>query len=134
MGLETNMWCFIECRSQPVWAGAGLLDNARVSNYKNYRVLDEDIDTIQNRAIHFYLVHKFAPNLAINGDVGWISSSVRRKSEMLHYWNRLIHMDSERLTKKVFHWDFNRRRTSGNWNSDIYKVFSSYISILDTHP
>ncbi len=37
------------------------------------------IDTIQNRAIRFYLgVHKFASNIAINGDVGWISSSVRR--------------------------------------------------------
>ncbi len=40
------------------------------------------IDAIQNRAICFYLgVHTFAPNLAINGDVVWISSSVRRKSE-----------------------------------------------------
>ncbi len=66
------------------------------------------IDTFQNRAIHFYLgLHKFEPNLAINGDAGWISSSVRRKSEMLHYWNRLIHMDYERLTKTVFHCDFN---------------------------
>ncbi len=61
------------------------------------------VDTIQNRAIHFYLrVHKFAPNLTINGDVGWISSSVRRMSEMLCYWNRLIHMDSERLTETFF--------------------------------
>jgi hypothetical protein len=67
------------------------------------------IDTIQNQAIHFYLgVHKFAPNLAINGDVAWVSSSVRRKLEMLRYWNRLIYMASERLTKKVFLWDFNR--------------------------
>ncbi len=91
------------------------------------------IDTIQNRAIRFYLgVHKFAPNLAIIGDVGWISSSVRRKSEMLLYWNRLIHMDSERLTKKVFRWYFNRKRISGNWNSDIYKVFSS-LNKLDIY-
>ncbi len=43
MGLETNKWCFIEFRRQPAWAGGGLLDNARVSNYKNYRVLDKDI-------------------------------------------------------------------------------------------
>ncbi len=91
------------------------------------------IDTIQNRAIRFYLgIHKFAPNLAINGHVGWISSSVRRKSETLRYWNRLIHTDSERLTKEVFHWDFNRRLTSGNWNSDIYKVFSS-LNKLDIY-
>ncbi len=37
----------------------------------------------------------------------------------------MIHMHYERLTKKVFDWDFNGRRTSGNCNSDIYKVFSS---------
>ncbi len=42
-GLETNKWCFIKFRCQPSWAGGGLLDNARVSNYKNYRVLDKDI-------------------------------------------------------------------------------------------
>ncbi len=62
------------------------------------------IDTIQNQAIHFYIgVHKFGPNLAKNDDILWISSSsMRRKSEMLHYWNRLIHVDSERLTKTFF--------------------------------
>ncbi len=49
---------------------------------------------------------------------------MRRKSKMLCYWNILIHMDSERLTKRVFLWDFNRRQTSENWNSDIYEVFS----------
>ncbi len=38
--------------------------------------------------------------LAINDDVGWVSSNVRRKSGMLFYWNRLIYMDSERLTKQ----------------------------------
>ncbi len=41
-------------------------------------------------------------------------------------------MDSERLTKMFFHWDFNRRRTSGKWNSDIYIVFSS-LNKLDIY-
>ncbi len=43
MGLETTMWSFIEFQSQPACAGGGLLDNARVLNYKNYWVLDKDI-------------------------------------------------------------------------------------------
>ncbi len=51
---------------------------------------------------------------------------------MLHYWKRLIDMDSERLTKNIFIQDFNRRQTSGNWNSDIYKVFSS-LNKLDIY-
>ncbi len=43
-----------------------------VSGYTNYG----KIDIIQNRAIRFYLgAHAFAPNLAVNGDMGWISSS-----------------------------------------------------------
>ncbi len=51
---------------------------------------------------------------------------------MLRYWNRLIHMDYERLTKRFFICDFNRRRTSGNWNSNVYKVFFS-LSKLDIY-
>ena len=31
------------------------------------------VDTVQNKSIRYFLgVHKFAPNLAINGDVGWL--------------------------------------------------------------
>ncbi len=85
------------------------MSNLDTDNEYYFRELDNDItidikgfgqiDTVQNRVICFYLgVHKFAPNLAINVDFGWISSSVRRKSEMLHYYNRQIHIDSERLT------------------------------------
>ena len=85
----------------------------------------EHIDTIQNRAIRFYLgVHKYAPNLAINGDVGWISSRARRKVEMLRYWNRIMKMDADCLTKKVFEWDYANKRHSGSWNSDICKLFT----------
>ena len=83
------------------------------------------IDTVQNRAIRFYLgVHAFAPNLAVNGDMGWVSSGNRRKIEILRYWNRVVRMDDIRLTKKVFMWDRNKRRRMGNWSSDIYKIFN----------
>ena len=86
----------------------------------------EQIDTVQNRAIRFFLgVHKFAPNLAINGDMSWVSSGNRRNIEMFRYWNRIIKMDPNRITKKVFTWDFVKRRSVGSWNSDILKLFSS---------
>ena len=40
----------------------------------------DKIDTIQNRGIRLFLgAHKFVPNAAITGDMGWVSSSVRRK-------------------------------------------------------
>jgi hypothetical protein len=97
--------------------------------YQNF----EKIDTVQNRALRFYLgVHKFAPNLAINGDMGWVSSGVRRKVEMFRYWNRLMKMELHRITKKFFTWDFDKRRSTGNWNSDIFKVFAK-LNIVEMY-
>ncbi len=37
-----------------------------------------------------------------------------------------------KIEKKVYHCDFNRKRIFGNWNSDIYKVFSS-LNKLDIY-
>ena len=44
---------------------------------------------------------------------------------MFRYWNRIIKMDPNRITKKVFTWDFVKKRCVGSWNSDIVKLFSS---------
>jgi hypothetical protein len=69
------------------------------------------LDSVQNKAIRFFLgLHRFAPNLAINGDVGWISTTVRRRVEMIRFWNRIIDMDADRLTRRVFLWDYHNRK------------------------
>lgn len=61
------------------------------------------VDTIQNRAIRCFLgVHKFAPILAIQGDMGWVPVVVQRKCEMIRLWNRLIRMAEDRVNKRVF--------------------------------
>ena len=89
------------------------------------------LDAVQNKAIRFYLgVHRFAPNLAINGDTGWTSTTVRRRVEMIRFWNRVVDMDAVRLTKRVFLWDYQNRRSKGSWSSDIFKLFSQ-IGKLD---
>ena len=81
------------------------------------------VESLQNRALKFYLgVHKFSPNLAVNGDMGWVNSSTRRKVEMLRYWNRLIAMDDNRLTKKVFMWD--KDKNVRNWSNEIFKIMT----------
>lgn len=88
----------------------------------------EKADTIQNRAIRFYLgVHRFAPNLAINADMGWLYSRTRRKVEMVRFWNRMHIMDDTRLTKKVFLWD--KSICKRNWNSEIKQIFSETQSL-----
>ncbi len=51
------------------------------------------VDSIQNKAIRIYVgVHRFTPIAAINGDMGWTHSSVRRKVCMLRFWKRIINL------------------------------------------
>ncbi len=81
------------------------------------------IDTVQNRALRLFLgVHKFAPNLLINADMGWIPSKIRRHTEILRMWNRLVKMEDNRLTKKVFFWD--KTFSQFSWCSDIHNIFN----------
>ncbi len=62
---------------------------------------------IQQRALRFYLgVHPKTPLLALEGDMGWIHPNVRRHTEMLIFWNRVLNMDESRLTIKMFAYDF----------------------------
>lgn len=78
-------------------------------------------DTIQNRAIRAFLgVHKHTSNVAVNGDVGWISAGTRRKLSMIRLWARLTSMDDGRITKRVFKWDLEQ---SHGWCSDMKTLF-----------
>ena len=88
----------------------------------------DKINTIQNRAIRFYLgVHRFAPNLAIKGDMGWTSCGIRRKIAMLKLWNRFLIMDDDRLTKQIFVKD--KQLCKNNWSADIKRVFEEIDSL-----
>ncbi len=87
----------------------------------------------KNQALHFYVgIHKFAPNLAINWDIGTVSIGIRHKVEMFLYWNRLMEMESHQIRMKIFTWDFEQRRSVGNWNSDSFKVFST-LNIVELY-
>ena len=79
-------------------------------------------ETVQNRAARFFLgVHRFSSNHAVNGDIGWEFCSVRRKKEMLRFWNRCLGLDDSRLTKNIFQYDYSR--CTRNWCSEIRKIF-----------
>ena len=80
------------------------------------------IDTVQNRAIRYFLgVHRFTPLLAINGEMGWTMSIHRRWANMFRLWNRLISMNNTRLTKRVFNTDYNTLRKT--LCSEIKSIF-----------
>lgn len=68
----------------------------------------------------FFGVHKFAPILAIQGDMGWVPGVVQRKCEMIRLWNRLIKMEEDRVNKRVFSWGKAHRSP---WVKEIYSIF-----------
>ena len=75
-----------------------------VWGYKPYT----QIDNIQNRAMRYFLgVHRFTPNMAITGYMGWLPSVYRRWCSMIRLWNRILLFDDTRITKKVFNHDYN---------------------------
>ncbi len=70
--------------------------------YKNYIKCER----VQQRAACYYLgVHSKTPILALSGDMGWSSTKLLRHIKITKYWNRLINMNDDRLTKNLFLYD-----------------------------
>jgi hypothetical protein len=80
-------------------------------------------NNVHNKAIRYFLgVNKFAPKVAIQAEVGWMTPKYRRIQRMLSFWNRLIQMDNNRLTKKLFNYDYNLREN--NWSAEMEQIFN----------
>ena len=95
-----------------------ILDYA--SGVWGYKSLNK-LDTIQFRAMRFFMgVHKFAPNMAVVGDMGWIPCQIRRKLNILKLWNRFIDMNDNRINKHIFLWDYERPNIG--WCSDVKHI------------
>ena len=61
-------------------------------------VYANDIYKIHFRAMRYYLgVHKYAPNLGLCDDVGWLSPKFCRNLCTLRTWNRFIVMDDDQM-------------------------------------
>ena len=64
----------------------------------------KEMEIVQNRAMGFFLgVHRFAPIAGIIRDMGWTRPFLRRYVCMVRLWNRLLIMDDNRITDKVFY-------------------------------
>ena len=100
---------------------ATILDyGAEVWGYKDFT----KIDTVQQNAIRVFLgLHKFAPVDGFAGDMGWTQARVRRHVAMVRFWNRMISMDDDRLTKKIFLYDLSLLHN--NWSSEMKCILES---------
>ena len=70
---------------------------------------------------YFLCVHSFAPIISLIGDTGWLPSLYW--VVILRYWNRLLSFDTNRLTRRVFEYDY--RICSNNWCSEAKKIMTT---------
>ena len=113
MGFSTFTSLFEKCVS-PV------LDySSEIWGFKKYVKAEQ----VEQRAMRFFLgVHRFAPILGIQGDMGWIPSNIRWTISILRYWNRLLKMNENRLTKLVFLWKYNLQ--NNNWSAEVKRILN----------
>ena len=87
-------------------------------------------DKIQYRVMRFFLgVHKFTPTIGLQGDMGWVSLSLDRHVSMVRFWNRLMSMNSDRLSKHIFLWDY--ELNNNNWSFHIRNILESSNNIVN---
>ena len=68
---------------------------------------------------------RFAPIAALQGDTGWLPCVYRQWISIIRYWNRLILLDENRLTKTVFNSDYETCQNKNNWCSDIKNMLGT---------
>ncbi len=67
---------------------------------------------VQYRAIRYFLgLHPKAPLLGLEWDMGWENCRVRLFWAIIRLWNKLIKMNPDRMTKRIFIWDYNLCKT-----------------------
>ena len=83
----------------------------------------KDIDRVTNRACRYYLgLHKFTPIPALYSEMGWLPSLFYRQVNALRLWNRILNMNSERLTKKIFLSDYG---SNSGWCQELNLLFKT---------
>ncbi len=61
------------------------------------------VEAIQNRACRYFLgLGKYAPNPAINGDMGWSMPQHKQWICVIRQWCKMLRMADSKLTKKIF--------------------------------
>ena len=83
-------------------------------------------DIIQNKAARYFLgVHNFTPIPALQGETGWLPCTYRKSINMIRYWNRLMKMSNDKLTKYIFNCNYNSTSIYPNWINAVKDIFQS---------
>ena len=86
------------------------------------------IDAVQNRACRYFLgLGKYAPNTAINGDMGWSLPQHKQWIYVIRHWCKLTNMDNTLLTEIIF--TACSQMASHRCKTWFYRVEQLFVSI-----
>ena len=83
---------------------------------------------LQLRAIRAFLgLPKNSCNVGVLSEVDWLLPEYRTRLKMIRQYNRMLSMDGDRLTKKVFLWDrrLNTENIISSWSNEVKNIFYS---------
>lgn len=73
-------------------------------------------------------VGKYTPNIAVQGDMGWMPVQVKIWKSVGRCWSRFSDMPDSRLNKRIFNWCVtNGQNRCKNW----YFKFKTHMSLLN---
>jgi len=99
------------------------LNTIPISIYRNWGLKNsQSVNRIQYRAIRYFLgLPPKTPLCALQGEVGWYTQRSKKWLVMVRFWNRLMKMSNDRITRKIFDWDWEKGNDS--WAQDMKYIF-----------
>ena len=77
----------------------------------------------QESTHHLVSVHNITPLPALYGEMGWLKTKYRHYIHVIRFWNRLVDMENNRLTKHIFQSDALFSVTGKrNWSYDVNSI------------
>ena len=78
------------------------------------------LDSLQAKAGRFYLgVRKHTANIAVRGEMGWLSNTANIRLEVIRYWNKLCTSNNDRLISKIHRWSLGKNRS---WEGRVLSI------------
>ena len=75
--------------------------------------------------MHYFLrVNKFPQTHALYGELGWVMPRYRPCLKFAQFWNRLILINDNIITKKIFIFLRDSHICCNNWSSEIFEILS----------
>ena len=86
--------------------------------FKNFK----QAENVQNRAVRYFLgVNNKTPLEFLQGETGWTRPKYRIYLNMLRFYNRLVRMNHDRLTYKIFEYDL-QNFSSDSWSGELENI------------